>query len=224
MNGAFPSTAFSVPPTDNRVLFSPSVFIPLNVRRKETLVKPYRVLMIAAFVGGIALTTGTRANAQDLLSTLLYGLVTGSPSGPSANFPSPLYGSSPYDPYGGVPYGGPYGGTPSYDPYGFGRSGYYEPPGGSYGPYPDYHQGRDGRYQSQEHLGRLSEKYNKAMRRLDRQESEARAKAYRKSQEDPSRNRERMAKIERKYQQKRYQVERNTAKEYRHLSDRYGAW
>ena len=177
--------------------------------------KPYRVLMIAAFVGGIALTTGTRANAQDLLSTLLYGLVTGSPSGPSANFPSPLYGSSPYDHYGGVPYGGPYGGTP--DPYGFGRSGYYEPPGGSYDPPPDYYRGWDSRYQSQEHLGRLSEKYNKAMQRLDRQEYEARAKAYRKSQGDPSRYSEQMAKIEQKYEHKRYKVERNTAKEYRHL-------
>jgi hypothetical protein len=184
-----------------------------------------RVLMIAAFVGGIALTTGTSANAQDLLSTLLYGLVSGTPYGSSGNLPYDPYRTSPYDPYGGVPYGGgPYGGAPSYDPYGFGRSGYYEPPGGSYSPYPDYYRGRDSRYQSQEHLGRLNEKYDKAMRRLERQEYEAKAKAYRKSQGDPSRYREQMAKIERKYEQKRYKVERNTAKEHRHLSDRYGAW
>jgi hypothetical protein len=36
--------------------------------------------------------------------------------------------------------------------------------------------------------------------------------------------REQMTKIDRKYDYKRYKVERNTAKDYRKLSDRYGAW
>jgi hypothetical protein len=58
------------------------------------------------------------------------------------------------------------------------------------------------------------------MNRLDRQEAEARAKAYRKSYGDPARYRERMAKIDRKYSYKRYKVERNTARDYRKLSDR----
>jgi ribosomal protein S24E len=49
------------------------------------------------------------------------------------------------------------------------------------------------------------------MSRLDRQEAEARAKAYRKLYENPARYSERMAKIERKYEYKRYKVERNTA-------------
>jgi len=49
------------------------------------------------------------------------------------------------------------------------------------------------------------------MTRLSRQEREAQAKAYRRyegNRSDP-RYRERLAEIDRKYDQKRYQVERN---------------
>jgi hypothetical protein len=73
-------------------------------------------------------------------------------------------------------------------------------------------------------MGRLNEKYDKAMRRLDRQEAEARAKAYRKSDGNPYRYRERLAEIDRKYDHKRYKVERNTAKDYGKLSDKYRRW
>jgi hypothetical protein len=59
------------------------------------------------------------------------------------------------------------------------------------------------------------------MNRLDRQEADARAKAYRKSYGDPVRYNERMAKIDRKYGHKRYKVERNTAQGYRKLDGRY---
>jgi len=64
------------------------------------------------------------------------------------------------------------------------------------------------------------------MNRLDQQEREAREKAYRKYGGDMSnpKYREQMAKIDRKYDHKRYKVERNTAKDYRKLSERYGAW
>jgi hypothetical protein len=33
-----------------------------------------------------------------------------------------------------------------------------------------------------------------------------------------------MAEIDRKYDQKRYQVERNTSREHRKLSGKYGVW
>jgi hypothetical protein len=59
--------------------------------------------------------------------------------------------------------------------------------------------------------GTTAQKYNKAMTRLSRQEREAQAKAYRRyegNRSDP-RYRERLAEIDRKYDQKRYQVERN---------------
>lgn len=56
--------------------------------------------------------------------------------------------------------------------------------------------------------------YAQAMRRLDRQEAEAQAKAYRKSHGNPERYDERLDKIERKYAHKRDKVERNTARRY----------
>lgn len=183
--------------------------------------KTRRTLLVAAFVGLMLLTTGGRANAQggyasDPLSQLLYGLVLGTPYGSSGNLP--------YDPYGNSP-SGPYGNPPSYDPYGLGSGGPYAPARGSYDPYPnDYDRDRDSRYRYQERLGHLDGKYDKAMRRLDRQEYEAKAKAYRKSNGNSWRYRERMAEIDRKYDQKRYQVERNTAKEHRKLSDKHGVW
>jgi len=199
--------------------------------------KTRRALIVAALAGIFVFASAERAKAQDLLSSLLYGLVLGTPYSGGLYGGAPydpyggapyggLYGgSAPYDPYGGTPYGGPYGNPPSYDPYGLSRGGYYEPSRGSYGPYPyEYDRGRDSRYRYQDRRGNLDAKYDKAMRRLDRQESEARAKAYRKSKGNPYRYREQMAKVDRKYDHKRYKVERNTAKDYRKLSDRYGRW
>ena len=59
--------------------------------------------------------------------------------------------------------------------------------------------------------GKKHQKYNKAMNRLARQEREARAKAARRYEGDrrDPRYRERLAEIDRRYDQKRYQVERN---------------
>src|SRR5215208_7256142 len=59
--------------------------------------------------------------------------------------------------------------------------------------------------------GENSRKYNKAMNRLSRQEREAQEKAARRYEGDrrDPRYRERLAEIDRKYDQKRYQVERN---------------
>jgi hypothetical protein len=83
---------------------------------------------------------------------------------------------------------------------------------GSYGPSPyDYYGGPGYRYRYQ---NRLNYDYAKAMSRLDRQEAEARAKAYRNSYGNPARYSEQMAKIARKYDYKRYKVERNTAHRY----------
>ena len=59
--------------------------------------------------------------------------------------------------------------------------------------------------------GKNARKYHKAMKRLARQEREARERAYRRydgDRRDP-RFRDRLAEIDRKYDQKRYQVERN---------------
>jgi hypothetical protein len=53
------------------------------------------------------------------------------------------------------------------------------------------------------------------MSRLERQEAQAQAKAARRSYGDPVRYQDRMAKIDRKYNYKRYKVERNTASGYR---------
>lgn len=59
--------------------------------------------------------------------------------------------------------------------------------------------------------GKKHQKYNKAMNRLSRQEREAREKAARRYEgnlRDP-RYRERLSEIDRRYDQKRYQVKRN---------------
>jgi hypothetical protein len=66
-------------------------------------------------------------------------------------------------------------------------------------------------YGSSWQYGENPRKYNKAMNRLARQEREAREKAYRRyegNRRDP-RFRERLAEIDRRYDRKRYQVERN---------------
>jgi hypothetical protein len=196
--------------------------------------KTHRVFMVATLAGVLVFPSVQRAYAmdpyyQDLLSNMLYGLVLGTPSGSQGNLPYGPYGPPPSDPYGNStsgPYGnptyGPYGNPPSYDPYGRGGGGGCEPARGSYGPSPyDDYRGRDNRSRYQERIGRLDSKYAKAMNRLDRQEDEARAKAYRKSYGDPVRYREQMARIDRKYGYKRYKVERNTARDYRRLSGRY---
>lgn len=59
--------------------------------------------------------------------------------------------------------------------------------------------------------GENSWKYNKAMNRLARQEREAQEKAYRNydGNRGNPRYQQRLAEIDRKYDQKRYQVERN---------------
>jgi hypothetical protein len=59
--------------------------------------------------------------------------------------------------------------------------------------------------------GKKHQKYSKAMHRLSRQEREAREKAARRYEGDrrDPRYRERLAEIDRKYDQKRYQVRRN---------------
>ena len=71
--------------------------------------------------------------------------------------------------------------------------------------------GRRRGYDSSWQYGRNSRKYNKAMNRLARQEREAQAKAYRRYEGDrrDPRFRERLAEIDRRYDRKRYQVERN---------------
>lgn len=184
--------------------------------------KTPRVLVVAALAGVLVFASIQRANAmdpyyQDLLSNMLYGLVQGTPYSPYGNLPYGPYGTPPSSPYGnptggsyGTPPYGPYGNSPYYDPQGRGGGGYYGPVRGSYGPYPH-----------QEQLGQLNNKYAKAMSRLDRQQSEASAKAYRKHYGNPSRYSEEMAKIDRKYSYKRYKVERNTAQDYRKLSGGY---
>ena len=66
-------------------------------------------------------------------------------------------------------------------------------------------------YNSSRRYGENQWKYNKAMNRLARQEREARTKAYRRYEGDrrDPRYRERLAQIDRRYDHKRYKVERN---------------
>lgn len=73
---------------------------------------------------------------------------------------------------------------------------------------PSYGHHREG--SSWEH-GKNHRKYTKAMTRLSRQEREARAKAYRRYEGDrhDPRYQERLSEIDRRYDQKRYQVRRN---------------
>jgi hypothetical protein len=159
-----------------------------------------RVLASTTLAGVLFFSAAPKARAiepttQDLLSQLLFGMVLGAPAGAPGAL-SGGYGLSPYDPY-----------DPSaYDPYQNGRYGSYGAP-----PYYDVYRDRERRYRSER---QVQYDYEKAMRRLDRQEAEARAKAYRKSRGNPERYYDRMAKIERKYAHKRYKVERNTARRY----------
>jgi hypothetical protein len=80
----------------------------------------------------------------------------------------------------------------------------------SYGRYSNDWERRRG-YGSSWQYGENSRKYNKAMNRLSRQEREARGKAARRYEGDrrDPRFRERLAEIDRRYDRKRYQVERN---------------
>jgi hypothetical protein len=66
-------------------------------------------------------------------------------------------------------------------------------------------------YNSSREYGKNQRKYDKAMNRLARQESEARAKAYRRYEGERRAPgyRERLGKIDRKYDHKRDKVERN---------------
>ena len=86
-------------------------------------------------------------------------------------------------------------------------SSYRAPSSGRYSHDWERHRG----YGSSWQYGNNSQKYNKAMNRLSRQEREAQEKAahrYEGDRRDP-RYRERLAEIDRKYDQKRYQVRRN---------------
>ena len=125
------------------------------------------------------------------------------------------YGSSS-DPY----YSGGYYGGSSYDPY--------------YGQYDPYARGGwyDGRSRhdiEEAHAKKhekLERKYDKAMRRLDRQEREAEEKAYRRydgNVHDP-RYQENQRKIDEKYDHKRGKVERNLGKDHHKYHDKLDRW
>lgn len=104
-------------------------------------------------------------------------------------------GYDPYDPYYG---GGVY--DPYYDPYG--RSHRQE------------HRALEGAHQEQHE--ELERKYDKAMRRLDRQEHETKEKLNKKYEgniSDP-RYQEQLRKTDQKYDYKRQKVERNLGKEH----------
>jgi hypothetical protein len=187
-----------------------------------------RHLFFATVLGGfLFFPLGNKAFAQgglsqDLVTRLLYGLVVpGGTYDPYAGAPYDPYAGSRYDPYGGSRYD-PYPSDPrgSYspfpgigDPYGYGRQGYDRR---------DYdRRDYDRRYERRDGL---QNKYGKAMNRLDRQEREAREKAYRDYQRgkiSPGKFRDRMGDIGRKYSHKRDKVERNTAKDYRKLDRRF---
>ena len=124
--------------------------------------------------------------------------------------------------------GGYYG--RGYDPYygdSYSRSsGYYDPyyGGGYYDPRSRREVYRDLKEDHERKHEKLEHKYDKAMRRLDRQEREAEEKAYRKyggNTADP-RYQETQRKIDQKYDHKRDKVERNTRKEHKEYHyDRY---
>jgi hypothetical protein len=177
-----------------------------NVMNKRTLV-------VAALSGIVVFSTANSAVAQntysqDLLTGLVYDLL----------LPGNTYGpnSRPYpDGFGN-------------DRYPDRSRGYSDPYSSPYG-YEEPYRRDEGRYYDRERgdgdrLGRLEAKYEKAMRRLDRQEREALDKADRKYRGDRSHPgyRERLATIQRKYSHKRDKVEHNTAKEYQKGARRYG--
>ncbi len=128
---------------------------------------------------------------------------------------------SGYDPYSGGSSGSGYGGG-SYDPY-YGSSDPYQ---GGYdrGGYDDPYSGRDQYRSHKETHKKLEHKYDKAMRRLDRQEREAEEKAYRKHGGDTNdpRYQEAQRKIDRKYEHKRDKVERNVSKEHKRKHRSHG--
>jgi hypothetical protein len=112
-----------------------------------------------------------------------------------------------------------------------GKKGFTKNQGSYYDPYAyDYDRGRNPRYDYQGRQERLAYKYDKAMRRLDREEQNTREKAYRTHRGDTSSRRfqRKMDKIDRKYAHKRGKVERNTAKDYRKMEERFdrraGGW
>lgn len=127
--------------------------------------------------------------------------------------------------YGGRGYGG-YGSPYSiYEPsssYG-GGGGYYDPYYGSRGSYyGDTYDNRSHRevHRDIEHdANQVEQKYDKGMRRLDRQEAEAREKATRRfggNTADPH-YQEQLDKIDRKYDHKREKVDNLRNKGYRKL-------
>lgn len=174
--------------------------------------KTKRTFVMTALSGIIVLLVASSAIAQNTysqhlftgliydLDLLLPGNTYGSYSGPSLNrFDNGRY------PDRGRGYSDPY------------SSRYEEPYRRDEGRY--YDRGRGDR----DRRDRLEAKYEKAMRRLDRQEREALEKADRKYRGDRSHPgyRERLDKIQRKYAHKRDKVERNTANEYRKTTRRY---
>jgi hypothetical protein len=96
---------------------------------------------------------------------------------------------------------------------GLSRDSYRHPYYGRYRDHSGYYNdwGRRRGYYSSWYYGKNARKYNKAMNRLARQEREAQAKAYRRYEGDrrDPRFRERLAEVDRRYDRKRYQVERN---------------
>lgn len=168
-----------------------------------------RAFVIAALSGVVVFSVASSASAQNtysqgLFTGLVYDLLLpGNTFGPN---------SRPYpDRFDNGRYPGRSRGYS--DPY---SSRYEEPYRRDEGRY--YDRGRGGG----DRFGRLEAKYEKAMRRLDRQEREALDKADRKYRGDRSHPgyRERLDKIQRKYSHKRDKVERNTAKEYRKITRR----
>lgn len=124
-----------------------------------------------------------------------------------------------YDPYSGGSSSGGYGG---YDPY-YGSSDPYRRGGYDRGGYDDP-WGRDTYRSHEETHDQLEHKYDKAMRRLDRQEREAEEKAYRKHGGDINdpRYQEAQRKIDQKYDHKRDKVERNVSKEHQRKHRSHG--
>lgn len=143
-----------------------------------------------------------------LVSGVLVGAIALFLAGCDPSVGGRYYGSS-YDPF----YNGYYGG-PLYDPYYGSSYPYYV--GGYYDRRSPWEAVRDYEQAHERKHEQLEYKYDKAMRRLDRQEREAQEKAYRKyggNINDP-RYQERLGEIDRKYDHKREKVERNLRKEH----------
>jgi hypothetical protein len=117
-------------------------------------------------------------------------------------------------------YGSPYR---AYDSYYGGGGGYYDPYYGNREPY--YRSSYDNRSHREVHRDlehdatKAEQKYDKGMRRLDRQEQEAREKAARRFGGNPSgpRYQKSLDKIDRKYDHKREKVDDLRNKDYRKL-------